>query len=169
MSKVFLDDINIETSGNLPEIGSDAPDFDLVTKEFKLITLEDFKNKNIILNIFPSIDTKICSMSVRHFNMEASKLKDTVVICASMDSPFACLNFCGDNGIDNVIVSSDIRNRSLGSNYGLTIIDSPLAGLLARAVVIIDKNQKVIYTELVNDINKEPNYEQAFAVFKNIS
>lgn len=165
--KIYLDDINIETSGNLPVIGTKAPDFELVIKDFSVISLNNFVNKNIVLNVFPSLDTGTCSTSIRRFNEEASKLKDTIIVCASMDSPFACINFCDSNRVDNVVVGSDIRNRSLGANYGLTIIDSPLAGLLARAVIVIDKNQKVIYTELVSNINNEPNYAAALEVLQN--
>ena len=164
--RAYLKDINIETSGSLPSIGSQAPDFELVTKDFTIVTLESFVGKNIILNVFPSLDTPICSASIRRFNEEATKLKDTVVVCASMDSPFACLSFCDSYKIDNVIVGSDIRNRMLGANYGLTIIDSALAGMLARAVVIIDQKQKVIYSELVSNIDTEPNYDAALEVLK---
>lgn len=163
---VYLDDINIETSGSLPSIGSQAPDFELVIRDFTVVSLESFIGKNIILNVFPSLDTGTCSTSIRRFNEEASKLKDTVVVCASMDSPFACLNFCDSYNINNTIVGSDIRNRTLGANYGLTIIDSALAGLLARAVVVIDQNQKVIYSELVSNINAEPDYDAALDALK---
>lgn len=161
MGKIHLDGTDIKTSGDLPKIGDNAPNFELITTDFKVITLESFANKNIILNIFPSADTDTCSSSIKKFNHEASKLKDTIVICASMDSPFAYLNYSVTNDISNIIVGSDIRNRSLGANYGLTIIDSPLAGLLARAIIVIDKNHKVTYTELVSDISNSPNYEKA--------
>jgi thiol peroxidase len=168
MSRVYLDDEKIETSGDLPAIVSQAPDFELVIRDFSVVTLSSFVNKNIVLNVFPSLDTGTCSASIRRFNIEASKLKDTVIVCASMDSPFACLNFCDSNKVDNVIIGSDIRNRALGANYGLTIIDSALAGLLARAVVVIDKSQKIIYTELVTNINNAPNYDAALSALKNI-
>lgn len=167
MSKIHLDDINIETSGNLPEIGSNAPDFELVTRDFTVITLENFANKNIILNIFPSIDGGTCSKSVEEFNKKASNLEDTTIICASMDSPYAYLSYCSSHDLNkNLIVGSDIRNRDLGANYGVTIIDSPLAGLLARSVIVINKQHKVIYTELVSDISNEPNYNAALEALK---
>lgn len=168
MSRICLDDINIETSGDLPEIGSNAPDFELITKDLSIITLENFAGKNIILNIFPSINTGTCAKSVEEFNKEASKLENTNIICASMDSPYAYISYCNSYDLNkNLIVGSDIRNRDLGTNYGVTIIDSPLAGLLARAIVVINKQHKVIYTELVSDLSNEPHYKAALEALKN--
>lgn len=169
MSQIHFDDIIIETCGSLPKIGSAAPDFELITRSLAVITLKDFIGKNIILNIFPSIDTATCSKSVHKFNKEASKLKDTTIICASMDSPYAFINYCNANNLnENIIVGSDIRNRDLGANYGVTIIDSPLAGLLARSVIVINKQHKIIYTELVSNISNEPNYFAALDALKKI-
>ncbi len=154
------------TYGLLPRIGEKAPCFNLVTSDLKEITCSDFKGKNIILNIFPSMDTSVCATSVRKFNEMAAKLKDTVVICVSMDLPFAASRFCSAEGIKNVIVASAFRSPMFCQKYGVQLVDGPLAGLLTRSVVVIDKNFNVVYTEIVEEITNEPNYDEAIKAAK---
>lgn len=157
--EITLKGAPIHTIGNLPSIGSQAPDFTLVKSDLSTLSLNDFTGKNIVLNIFVSIDTPTCATSVRKFNENLSKLTNTVVLCVSMDLPFALQRFCGAENLNNVIPASAFRNTDFGKNYGVTLADSPLAGLLSRAVVVIDPNQKVIYVEQVAEITAEPNYE----------
>ena len=161
MAQITLRGNPINTVGNLPKIGESAPDFVLTDTDLQDKSLKDFSGKTVVLNIFPSIDTEICSMSVRKFNAEISKYNNAVVLCASLDLPFAHKRFCGAEGLDDVISVSELRNRDFGNAYGVRLADGPLEGLLARAVVIIDPNGKVIYTELVPEIGQEPNYEAA--------
>lgn len=149
------------TYGSLPRIGELAPCFRLVTSDLQEITCKDYKGKNVILNIFPSLDTSVCATSVRKFNEEAAKLKDTVVICVSMDLPFAAKRFCTTEGIDNVVVASAFRSPMFSQKYGVQIVDGPLAGLHARSVVVINKDRNVIYTEMVEEVTHEPNYDLA--------
>lgn len=145
----------------MPEVGSQAPDFTLVKSDLSEISLSDYKGKNIVLNIFPSIDTGVCAASVRRFNKDAAALNNTVVLAISADLPFAAGRFCGAEGIENVVTASVFRNPEFSKNYGLLITDGPLKGLLARAVVVINPEGKVAYTELVPEIAQEPNYEGA--------
>ncbi len=151
------------THGELPSIGSTAPAFKLTKTDLSEVTLADLKGRQVILNIFPSVDTDVCAMSVRRFNQEASRLENTTVLCASMDLPFAHKRFCGVHGIENVDSVSDFRTGEFGRAYGIRIADGPLAGLLARSVVVIDDGGKVIYTELVPETTQEPDYERALA------
>ena len=148
------------TSGELPKVGASAPNFKLVKNDLSEASLENFAGKNKILNIFPSIDTGVCAASVRKFNVEASKLNNTVVLNVSMDLPFAQKRFCGAEGITGVETLSAFRS-TFGKDYGLMMTDSPLAGLCSRAVVVISADNKVLYTEQVADITSEPNYEAA--------
>lgn len=157
----------IHISGNLPANGSAAPDFVLTKTDMSDVSLKDFKGKKIVLNIFPSVDTPVCALSVKKFNEEASKLQNTVVLCVSEDLPFALSRFCGAEGIKNVVPVSDLRKRNFGKAYGLDIVDGPIAGLLARAVIVIDENGKVKYTQLVPEIAQEPDYAAALAALKN--
>ncbi len=166
MAKLKLQGNQISTNGNLPRIGQKAKDFRLTDSKLQDLSLKDFAGKRILLNIYPSIDTGVCAMSVRKFNAEAAKLKNTVVLGVSRDLPFALGRFCGAEGIDKVHTLSELRNRDFGQSYGLEIIDGPMAGLLARAVVIIDENGKVIYRELVDDIVHEPDYKAAIQALK---
>lgn len=155
------------TYGNVPRPGDVAPDFKLVTPELKEITNADFKGRKVVLNVFPSLDTDVCAASVRRFNDEASKLDNTTILAVSMDLPFAAGRFCTVNGIKNVIPASAFRDRdSFAKNYGLEIVDGPLAGLLARAVIVIDENGKVAYTDLVEEITHEPRYDEALEVLR---
>lgn len=166
MAKLKLQGNPINTNGALPRIGTKAKAFSLVGAQLNDVKLEDYKGKKLVLNIFPSIDTGVCAMSVRKFNAEAAKLKDTVVLCISRDLPFAMNRFCGAEGIDKVVTLSELRDRSFGAAYGLEIVDGPMAGLLARAVIVIDKDGKVVYRELVDDIVHEPDYKSALMALK---
>lgn len=146
--------------GNLPKVGDDAPNFALVGKDLNDICLHEYRGKRIVLNIFPSLDTDVCAASVRRFNVDASKLKDTVVLCVSMDLPFAAQRFCVANGIDNVAPASGFRS-DFGQNYGVEITEGPMRGLYARCLVIIDENGKIMGTNLVPEITHEPDYDWA--------
>lgn len=161
MASITLHGTPVNTIGDLPAVGSDAPGFRLVNGELKDISLHDFAGKNKVLNIFPSVDTPTCATSVRKFNEKAAALKDTVVLCISADLPFAQARFCGAEGINNVVNLSMMRGRGFAKDYGVLIEDSPLAGVAARAVVVVDADNKVRYTELVNEIGDEPNYDAA--------
>ena len=161
MANITLRGNPVHTVGNLPEVGSQAPDFKLTKTDLSDATLADFKGKRIILNISPSLDTAICATSVRKFNEEVAKLDNTVVLYASLDLPFAHNRFCTTEGIENVISLSELHDRSFGESYGVRIMDGPMAGLFSRAVVIIDETGKVIYTEQVPEIAQDPNYEAA--------
>lgn len=166
MAKTHLQGMEVNTRGNMPEVGATAPSFKLVKNDLSEVSLAEFKGKRVVLNMFPSIDTGVCAMSVRKFNEKASKLSNTVVVCASQDLPFALGRFCGAEGIEDVITASDFRYNNLAENYNLLMVDGPLSGLLARSVMVIDENGKVIYTELVNEVTTEPNYDAALAVLK---
>ncbi len=149
------------TIGDLPAIGSLAPNFTLTSTDIKDVAFQDFSGKNVVLNIFPSVDTGVCSTSVREFNKRVTAVDNTVVLCISKDLPFAQKRFCGAEGIDRAILLSDFRNRGFGKSYGVELLDGGFAGLFARAVVVIDPSGKVKYTELVPQIGQEPNYEAA--------
>ncbi len=149
------------TVGDLPAIGSSAADFILTATNMKEVSFKDFAGKNVVLNIFPSVDTTTCAMSVREFNKRAAAIDNTVILCISKDLPFAQKRFCGAEGIDRAITLSDFRNRGFGNAYGVELLDGAFAGLFARAVVVIDAAGKVKYTELVPQIGEEPNYEAA--------
>lgn len=161
MAQVKLGENTVTTFGDLPPVGSTAPDFVLVAPDLKEVALKDYAGKNIVMNIFPSIDTSVCATSVREFNKRAAGIKDTVVLCISKDLPFAHRRFCAAEGIDKVVSLSDFRNKGFSNAYGVVLMDSPMAGLHARAVIVIDKHNKVKYTELVPAIGQEPNYEAA--------
>ncbi len=166
MAKITLKGNPVNTLGNLPEKGTQAPEFHLVKQDLSVAKLSDFKGQKVVLNIFPSLDTATCAMSVRRFNTEASNLENTVVLCISKDLPFAQARFCGAEGLDKVITLSDFRNGSFGKDYQLEIADGPLAGLESRVVIIVDENGKVIYTQQVPEIVDEPDYESALEALK---
>ena len=157
MSTVTLGGNPVNTNAALPAIGSAAPQFQLVGNDLSEISLQDFKGQRVILNIFPSIDTPTCATSVRTFNKMANDLTNTKVLCISKDLPFAQKRFCGSEGLENVVNLSDFRDGSFGTDYGVTLIDSVLKGLHARAIVVIDETGKVAYSELVSEIANEPN------------
>ena len=163
MAQITLKGNPINTVGELPKLGTQAPDFKLVKDDLSEKTFADYKGQKVVLNIFPSLDTGTCAASVRRFNAEASKLENTKVLCISKDLPFAQARFCGAEGLENVENLSDFRYNTFGKDYGLEIADGPLAGLESRAVVIVDENGKVVYTEQVGEIVDEPNYDKALA------
>lgn len=165
MAQITLKGSPVQTVGELPGIGNPAPDFTLVKRDLSEISLADYAGKKLVLNIFPSIDTGVCAASVRVFNSQATKLENTTVLCVSMDLPFAHDRFCGAEGIENAETASAFRSN-FGDHYGVTIADGPLAGLLSRAVVVIDETGKVVYTEQVPEIAQEPDYDAALAALK---
>jgi thiol peroxidase len=150
----------INTGGDLPMVGTKAPDAVLTGKDMSDLSISSLKGKKVILNIFPSIDTSVCATSVRRFNVEAAKLTDTIVLCISADLPFAHARFCGAEGIDKVESVSTFRS-GFGESYGVTLAESPMKGLLARSVIVLDRDGIVRHTELVADIGKEPDYTAA--------
>ncbi len=152
------------TTGNLPAVGAAAPAFAVTGADLAPVGLDKFAGKRVVLNIFPSLDTDVCAASVRRFNSEASQLKDTVVLCVSMDLPFAMKRFCTTEGLSNVVTGSDFRDGAFGRAYGVRIADGPLAGLLARSVVVVDAGGKVIHSQLVPETVQEPDYAAALAV-----
>ena len=162
----FKKDLTVRLSGELPAVGSIAPNFGAVKTNLSELHLEDLRGQRVVLNIFPSVDTGVCATSVRRFNAEASKLDNAVVLCVSKDLPFAQARFCGAEGLDKVVPVSVFRHSCFTEHYGLEQQEGPLSGLLARAVVVIDEAGKVVYTELVPEITQEPNYEAALAALK---
>ena len=161
MAQTKIGETTVKTSGDLPSVGSSAPDFVLAGVDLKDVSLKDFAGKNVILNIFPSIDTRVCAMSVREFNKRAAGMNNAVVLCIAKDLPFAMKRFCGAEGIENVVMLSDFRNKGFSKTYGIEMMDGGMYGLHARAIVVIDSNGKVKYTELVPAIGQEPNYDAA--------
>ncbi|MGO2112071.1 MAG: thiol peroxidase [Pseudoclavibacter sp.] len=155
----------VTTAGELPAVGEQAPEFELVGGDLSPVKLSDFAGKKVVVNIFPSVDTGVCAASVRHFNEVASGLDNTAVVNVSKDLPFAQGRFCGAEGIDDVIVASAFRS-SFGEDYGLTMQDGPIAGLLARSVVVIDTDGKVAYTRVSPEIGEEPAYDEALAALQ---
>ena len=166
MAQITLKGNPINTSGNLPAVGSQAPDFTATGTDLSEVSLSSLKGKNVILNIFPSVDTGVCAASVRAFNKDASSLENTVVLCISRDLPFALGRFCGAEGLEDVQSLSELRNSTVGDNYGCRITDGPLATLLSRAVVVVNAEGVITYTEQVPEITQEPNYEAALAAAK---
>lgn len=159
-------ELKINVGGELPAVGSVAPDFTLVKGDLSEVSLKDFKGKKVLLNIFPSIDTGVCAASVRQFNKNAAGLENTVVLGISVDLPFAAGRFCAAEGIENVVTASAFRNPEFAANYGVLMVDGPLKGLLARSVVVVDADGKVAYTELVPEVTQEPNYNAALTALK---
>lgn len=163
MADITLKGNPIQTVGNLPAVGSPAPDFSLTNTDLADISLKDYAGKNVILNIFPSLDTPVCASSIRRFNEEASKVDNTIVVCASLDLPFAHKRFCAAEGIENVVSASEMHTRTFGEDYGVRIANGPLAGIFSRAIVVIGSDGNVKYTEQVPEITEEPNYDAALA------
>ncbi len=166
METIYFKSQPCHTYGTLPAVGSEAPCYHLAGSDLNTVQCHDFRGKTVVLNIFPSLDTEVCARSVRKFNQEAASLKDTVVICVSMDLPFAMSRFCAANNIENVVVASAFRSPLFGQQFGVQICDGPLAGLLARAVVVIDKDHKVAYAQLVEELTNEPDYDAALKVIR---
>lgn len=168
MAKIKLKGNEINTIGNLPGVGEFVPDFKLTKTDLSDVSLSTYKGKKVILNIFPSLDTPVCAMSVRRFNAEAGKLDNTVILCISRDLPFAHKRFCTTEGLENVVSLSELRNNEFSKKYGVKIIDGPMAGLMARAVIILDENSVIKYKELVPEIVQEPDYEKALEELRGI-
>ncbi len=166
MSNVKFKGSPVSLAGNFVNKGETAKPFVLTDSELSEQNLENYKGKKKLLNIFPSLDTDVCATSVRKFNEKAGKFDNSVVLCISKDLPFAHKRFCSTEGIENVVTLSDHKCTSFGSDYGILINDSPLSGLFARAVVVIDENDKIVYTELVDDIAQEPDYDKAIEALK---
>jgi thioredoxin-dependent peroxiredoxin len=165
MATVTLKGNPIHTAGDLPKVGTQAPDFKLVKTDLSEASLKDFSGKRKVLNIFPSVDTGTCAASVRNFNKKAAEMTNTTVLCISADLPFAQKRFCGAEGITNVEVLSSYRSN-FGKEWHLSFTDGPLNGLLSRSVVVLDENNKVLYTEQVAETANEPNYDKALAALK---
>jgi len=165
MATVTLKGTPVKTSGELPAVGSKAPDFVLAGADLSDVKLSDYAGKPVVLNIFPSIDTPVCAASVRRFNQEAA-VGDAVVLCVSLDLPFAQGRFCAAEGLENVKTVSAFRSHTFGADYGVWLTDSALAGLFARAVVVVGRDGKVTYSELVPEIAQEPDYAAALAAVK---
>ena len=164
-TSITLHGNTIHTIGKLPAVGTEIKDFTLTDTSLNEKTLADFKGKNLILNIFPSINTGVCAKSVREFNKDATSLNNTTVLCISKDLPFAQKAFCGAEGIDNVVMLSDFRN-DFGHEYGVLMADGPMRGLLSRAVIVVNPEGKVVYEEQVPEIAQEPNYAAALEAAK---
>ncbi|NBI12400.1 thiol peroxidase [[Haemophilus] felis] len=165
MNKITLAGVEIEVSGHFPQVNENVENFTLVNNKLEDISLTDFAGKRKILNIFPSIDTGICATSVRKFNEQVAQIADTVVLCISADLPFAHGRFCGAEGIERAVTLSTFRNKEIHRTLGV-MVNGPLAGLTARAVIVLDKDNKVLHSELVPEIKQEPNYEAVLAVLK---
>lgn len=163
MASITLGGNSINTSGELPKVGSQAPSFSLVKNDLSMATLADFAGSKLVLNIFPSVDTGTCAASVRKFNENAASLSNTKVLCISRDLPFAQKRFCGAEGLENVENLSDFNTGKFGKDYGLEITDSVLSGLHSRVVIVLDEKGTVKYAEQVPEIADEPNYEAALA------
>ncbi len=169
MAKVTFIDKEVHTSGNLPVVGDSAPDFLLTKTDMSDVTLKDFKGKRVVINIFPSVETPVCSASVKRFNKEVNNLDNTEILCVSKDLPFAHARFNAEEEIKNVISVCELRNLSFGENYGVRLIDGPLAGLFARALVVLDENSRVIFTQLVPEISQEPDYDSVLTLLGSAS
>ncbi|MEE9158340.1 MAG: thiol peroxidase [Gammaproteobacteria bacterium] len=163
MATITLQGNEVHTNGELPRLGGDAPDFVLVDGDLNELSLNSFKGKKKLLNIVPSLDTPVCATSTKKFNDAAMARQDTAFLIVSADLPFAQKRFCSAEGMENVIALSMMRSRDFASDYGVLIEDGPLAGVTARAVVVIDENDKIRYTELVPEIAQEPDYDRALA------
>lgn len=161
MSQVTFKGQPVQLDGRFPTVGTQAPPFTLVGKDLADVPLSAFAGKRKVLNIFPSVDTGVCATSVRRFNELAARLADTVVLCISADLPFAQSRFCGAEGLDNVVMLSTLRGGHFLRDYGVAIASGPLAGLAARAVIVLDRDDKVLHAELVSELSHEPDYEAA--------
>lgn len=166
MAQITLKGNPIHTSGELPKVGTAAPTFNLVKTDLGEATLKDYAGRRVVLNIFPSLDTPTCATSVRKFNALASGKADTTVLCVSADLPFAAKRFCSTEGLENVVPASCFRSTDFGAAYGVALVDGPLKGLLARAIVVVDGRGQVLHTQLVPEIAEEPDYEAALSVLK---
>ncbi len=166
MAEITFKGNPFHTAGSLPKVGTNAPEFKVIKADLSPMALSELKGKKVVLNIFPSIDTAVCATSVRRFNAEADKLSNTVIVCISRDLPFAQKRFCGAEGLNNVVTGSEYQDSSFSDAYGVRMVDGPLAGLLSRAIVVINEQGKVIYTEQVPEIAQEPDYGKALAAIQ---
>lgn len=166
MAKVVLKGNPINTVGELPKVGSKAPDFKLTNSDLQDKSLADFKGKKKILNIVHSLDTGTCATSAKKFNEAVTKLNNTVVITISADLPFAQSRFCGAENLKNIVTLSMMRDKNFAKDYGVLVLDGPIAGICARSIVVLDENDKVVYTEQVHEVTGEPNYDKALAAVK---
>lgn len=166
MATVTLGGDTVHTSGTLPQTGSQAPDFKLTATDLSTKSLSDYSGHNLVLNVFPSVDTGTCAQSVRTFNKEASELKNTKVLCISKDLPFAMARFCGAENLDNVVSLSDYKEGNFGTTYGLDFTDGAFETLLSRCIIVIDDQGKILHTEQVSEIADEPNYKAALDALK---
>ena len=166
MAKVTLGGTPVHTSGSLPAIGSKTPDFKLTATDLASKSLSDYAGQNLVLNVFPSVDTGTCATSIREFNKAASTLENTKVLCISKDLPFAMARFCGAEGLDNVESLSDFKDGNFGKSYGLDFTDGAFEALLSRCVIVVNKDGKIIHTEQVPEIADEPNYKAALDALK---
>jgi len=169
MAKVTFKDNEVNTIGDLPSVGEAAPDFTLTRTDMSDVGIAGFAGKRVIFNIFPSVETPVCSASVKQFNSEVEKLQNTEVLCVSKDLPFAHARFNAEEEIKNVISLCELRNSDFGDNYGIRITNGPLAGLFARALVVVDENSRVVFTQLVSDISEEPDYHAVVKLLDNES
>ena len=169
MAEITMKGKAYRTNGSLPATGAVSPDFLLTTTDLSDMSLSDFKGNRLILNIFPSLYTRVCAESIRRFNQMTDSLDNTKILCISKDLPFAHEHFNAQEGIDNVISLSELRNNQFGENYGLRIMDGPFAGLLARTVIVLDEKHRVVYSELVSDVDEEPDYEAALEAARSAS
>jgi thioredoxin-dependent peroxiredoxin len=167
MADIFDGGKPVHTNGELPALGSHAPDFRLVAVDLKDVTLDSYRGKTKVLNIVPSLDTRVCAISARKFNEKAASFPNAAVLVVSADLPFAMKRFCTTEGLHNVVPLSMMRGRKFAEDYGVLITDGPMEGIAARAVVVIDAKDKIVYTELVPDIGHEPNYDAALAAIAN--
>ncbi len=158
----------IHTEGNFPQAGTDAPDFQLIKADLSEVTLADMSGKKIIFNVFPSVDTAVCALQLKTFNERVASQDNVMLLFASMDLPFALSRFCATEGIENAVTTSDFRHHSLAKNYGVKMADGPLAGLYARATLVINEAGRVVYSELVDDVVNEPDYDAAMVSLRSI-
>jgi thioredoxin-dependent peroxiredoxin len=167
MAQIKLSDNTIvNLSGNLPAVGSEAPDFVLSGTDLKDVRLKDFRGKNVVMNIFPSIDTRVCPISVKEFNKLAAAITNTVVLSISKDLPYAHKRFCAAEGVNNVVMLSEFKDNAFSDDYGILMKDGHMAGLHARAIVVVDPTGTISHTELVPVIGQEPNYQAALAALR---
>lgn len=166
MAKITLKGNPVQTSGELPKVGTQAPGLSLTKGDLSETSLSDYAGRRVVLNIFPSLDTPTCATSVRKFNALAGQTPNTTVLCISADLPFAAGRFCSTEGLEEVVPASSFRSPGFGQTYGVTIVDGPLRGLLARAVVVVDGDGKVVHSQLVPEIVNEPDYDAALAALK---
>ena len=165
MAQTALKGTPVSTVGDLPAVGATLPSFDLVGVDLGAVASGDHAGKRLVLNVFPSVDTGVCAASVRRFNELAASLDNTVVVCVSQDLPFAQARFCGAEGLENVVMGSAFRS-TFGDDYGVTFADGPMAGLLARSVVVADADGRILHTELVPETTQEPDYDAAVAALR---